>query len=268
MKKTCIILALFALTTQGQAQTERHSLEERQNMPIESEMTPLEKNVLHGWAWSLGAGLEVGGTAPLPIPREIRKIEEFNPLLNFYAEGVAEKQIYGYWYLRTGLRLEQKGMKTKARVKNYHMEMMADDGGYMEGAWTGHVETKVSNVYLTLPLMASYHFDDDHWEAHGGPYVSLLLHGAFSGSAYDGYIRHHDPTGEKAYVTHATYDFGDEVRHLAWGLQLGGTYRWNKRWGVTADMTWNFNNIFPADFESVTFDLYPIYAKLGLTYKL
>lgn len=211
--------------------------------------------------------MELGGTSPLPLPREIREIKSFNPLLNFYVEGMAEKHIDGAWHLRTGARLEQKGMKTKARVKNYHMEMTADDGGYMEGAWTGMVETEVRNMYLTIPVMASYHFEGDRWEAHAGPYISFLLNGGFEGAAYDGYIRHHDPTGEKAYVTHATYDFGSEERFFAWGLQLGGSYHWNKHWGVAADLTWNANGIFPHDFESITFALYPIYAKVGVNYR-
>ncbi|MBR1594049.1 MAG: PorT family protein [Alloprevotella sp.] len=267
-KRISTILLFSAAFCWAGAQTERHSLAERQANPVEQEQTAFERNVLHGWDWSVGAGMELGGMAPLPLPREIRKIESYNPLLNFYVEGVAEKRIEGAWHLRTGLRLEQKGMKTKARVKNYHMEMTADDGGYMEGAWTGMVETKAHNIYLTLPVTASYHFEDDRWEAHAGPYFSFLLNGGFNGAAYDGYIRHHDPTGEKAYVTHATYDFGDEERFFVWGLQLGGSYHWNRHWGVVADLAWNANGIFPGDFESITFALYPVYAKFGISYRL
>ena len=54
--------------------------------------------------------------------------------------------------MKLGVRLETKGMRTRARVKNYHMEMTADDGGYMVGAWTGHVSTKVRNANLTFPF--------------------------------------------------------------------------------------------------------------------
>lgn len=265
MKQYIILFCISALTLQMGAQ-KRHSLSERQVMPIEREKTAFEKEVLSGWEFSVGAGLELGGAAPMPMPREIRKIKSYNPMLNPYLEGIATRRIEGPLGIRTGLRLEQKGMITKAGVKNYHMEMTADDGGYMEGAWTGSVETKVRNIYLTLPIMVSYTFNDDRWEAHAGPYFSLLIDGNFSGAAYDGYIRHHDPTGEKAFVDHATYDFDSDLRTFVWGMQFGGSYRWSNRWSANADLNWGVNGIFPSDCQSVTFSLYPIYAKFGLSY--
>lgn len=226
----------------------------------------LLRAALRGWHVNVGAGFEIGGTSPLPLPRSIRKIESFNPLLNLYVEGIAHKKFTKHWGLATGLRFEIKGMKTKANVKDYHMEMTADDGGFMEGAWTGHVETKVRNTYLTLPVLATYTFNNDRWQVSAGPYVSVLLDGGFSGAAYDGYIRHHDPTGEKAYVTHATYNFSHDVRRWAWGLQVGGQFRAYKHLLVKVNLDWGFNSIFPADFESVTFKLYPIYGTLGFAY--
>lgn len=265
MRHYIIILSLFAVALSSSAQ-KRHSLSERQEMPIEREKTEFEKEYLSGWKFAVGVGLELGGAAPMPLPREIREIKSFNPMLNPYIEGIAMRNIDGPWGIRTGLRLEQKGMITKAGVKNYHMEMTADDGGYMEGAWTGNVKTKLRNIYLTLPIMASYTFNDERWEVHAGPYFSLLFDGNFSGSAYDGYIRHHDPTGEKAFVDHATYDFDSDLRDLIWGLQFGGSYRWNDNWAVNADLNWGVNGIFPSDFQCVTFSLYPIYGKLGLSY--
>jgi hypothetical protein len=94
----------------------------------------------------------------------------------------------------------------------------------------------------------------------------MLIDGNFSGAAYDGYIRHHDPTGEKAFVDHATYDFDSDLRTFVWGMQFGGSYRWSNRWSANADLNWGVNGIFPSDCQSVTFSLYPIYAKFGLSY--
>ena len=101
--------------------------------------------------------------------------------------------------------------------------MTADDGGYMEGAWTGHVMTKYKATYLTIPITLTYDVSP-RWILNTGPYFSLLLEGNFNGEAYNGYIRHHNPTGEKAYVSHATYDFGRKLRKFAWGWQIGGTF--------------------------------------------
>ena len=44
-------------------------------------------------------------------------------------------------------------MKTDATVKNYHMKMIASDGGEMEGQWTGGVTTTVKQSLLTIPVL-------------------------------------------------------------------------------------------------------------------
>ena len=60
---------------------------------------------LKGWNVRLSAGYLIGGTAPLPLPAEIRKIEGFNPGLNFMIEGDAEKKFKDTdWGVRFGLR--------------------------------------------------------------------------------------------------------------------------------------------------------------------
>ncbi len=225
------------------------------------------RNVLDGWLLTAGAGFQIGGTAPLPMPRSIRKIEGFNPLLCLSLEVQARKFFDddARWSASIGLRFEQKGMKTDASVKGYHMEMTADDGGYMEGDWTGRVKTHVRNSYLTMPLLVHYRLST-RWSVHAGPYVSLLLDGNFDGEAYDGYLRHHDPTGEKAYVTHATYDFEKDLRRWAWGVQAGASCILLPRLEATAQLTWGMNGIFPKNYSSVTFPLYPIYARIGLNY--
>lgn len=217
--------------------------------------------------FSAGAGFQIGGTAPLPMPRSIRKIERYNPLLCLSLDLQARKFLgdNARFAVSLGLRLEQKGMKTDASVKGYHMEMTADDGGYMEGDWTGRVKTHVRNSYLTVPVLFHYR-PSDRWNFHVGPYVSLLLDGDFDGEAYDGYLRHHDPTGEKAYVTHATYDFEDDLRRWAWGIQVGANCMISTRLEATAQLSWGLSSIFPKNYSSVTFALYPIYARIGLNY--
>lgn len=224
------------------------------------------KAALKGWHVKLSAGFNVGGTSPLPLPSEIRAIDSYNPTMCLSIEGAVQKRFdNSRWGALVGLRLETRGMKTDATVKNYHMEMTAHDGGYMEGAWTGHVKTKVRNTYLTVPILATYAIND-RWQVSAGPYLSWMYDGEFSGSAYDGYIRHHDPTGERAEVSEATYDFSDDLRHFQWGAQIGGEFKAYKHLSVNVNLLWGFNSIFPSDFESVTFDMYPIYANIGFSY--
>ena len=222
---------------------------------------------LKGWHVRLSAGFNVGGTSPLPLPREIRSIEGFNPGLNIALEGAVQKRFdKSKWGMLIGVRLESKGMSTDASTKNYHMEAVnADGSGRIVGAWTGKVKTEVHNNYLTFPILATYTFND-RWSLSAGPYLSWMFDGEFTGEAYDGYIRDQNPTGEKAEVTSATYDFSSDLRKFHWGLQAGGEFKAYRHLSVFANLQWGLNGIFPSDFSSVTFDLYPIYATVGFSY--
>lgn len=219
------------------------------------------------WVFRIAAGYNLGGSAPLPLPREIRSIDGFNPGLNYALEGSVQKRFKGTpWGVMLGLRLETKGMETDARVKNYHMEAVNSDGsGKVVGAWTGMVKTRVKNNYLSVPLLATYTIGD-RWTLSAGPYIAWMFDGEFTGEAYDGYIRDQNPTGEKAEVTSAVYDFSSDLESLHYGVQAGGEYRVTERFALYANLQWGLNGIFPSDFGSVTFDLYPIYATLGFAY--
>ncbi len=156
-------------------------------------------------------------------------------------------------------------MKTDATVKNYHMKMIASDGGEMEGQWTGGVTTTVKQSLLTIPVLAIYKVSK-RWELELGPWFSYLTSGEFFGTAYDGYIRDVDPTGEKVNVLSATYDFNNDLRSFQWGLQLGAQWRAFSHLNVTGNVTWGMMSIFKKDFDTITFDMYPIYANLGFAY--
>lgn len=225
----------------------------------------LLKAALQGWHIRLGVGYNLGGTAPLPIPVEIRGIEGFNPGLNLEVEGSVEKMFgKGDWGLRWGIRLETKGMTTNADTKNYYMEVKNGDG-IVSGYWTGKVETKVKNTYLTIPVLAVYRINE-RWNVSGGAFASYLLDGEFTGAAYDGYLREGDPTGEKTELDNAGYDFSSDLLKFHWGLQVGGEFKAYKHLAVFANLKWGLNGIFPGDYSSVTFALYPIYGTLGFTY--
>ena len=258
MKRTFIAFLIAIAAISVSAQTKK-------------EVSDTDKNLisaaLKGWHIRLSAGYNIGGTAPLPLPREIRGIESYNPGLNLAIEGTVEKKFgKGNWGLRWGVRLDTKGMTTKAETKNYHMEAWDTEGsGQIIGAFTGKVKTSVKNTYVTVPVLAVYNINK-RWNVSAGAYASYLLDGEFTGSAYDGYIREQNPTGEKAEVTRAEYDFSNDMRKFNWGLQAGGEYKAYKHLAVFANLQWAMNGIFPSDYGSVTFELYPIYGTLGFTY--
>ena len=75
-----------------------------------------------------------------------------------------------------------------------------------------------------------------------------------------------DPTGEKAEVSRASYDFSDDLRRFQWGVQVGAEWQAYKHLSVYADLTWGINSIFPKDFESISFAMYPVYLNAGFSY--
>lgn len=99
-----------------------------------------------------------------------------------------------------------------------------------------------------------------------GGYYSLLIDGDFSGTAYDGYLRKGDPTGEKVLVSEAAYDFSDYLRNNHFGLQMGAEWRAFTHLNIYSDFTWGLNNIFEDDFKSISFAMYPIYLNVGFAY--
>ena len=65
---------------------------------------------LHGWEYSIKAGFSIGGTAPLPLPEEIRSIDSYAPSIAISIEGNATKWFdeQKKWGMTVGERLEQK----------------------------------------------------------------------------------------------------------------------------------------------------------------
>lgn len=225
-------------------------------------------SALRGLEYRVKAGFNFGGVSPLPLPAEIREIKSFRPGMQISIEGDVIKWFNSDWALLMGIRLENKGMKTDARVKNYHMDMISNDPenpGHLIGAWTGYVKTDVKNSYLTFPIQALYQLSK-RWELKAGPYLSLVTSRDFSGSAYDGYIREGDPTGDKAMVSEATYDFSKDLRRFQWGVDVGAEWQAYKHLNVYADLTWGLNSIFKKGFESVSFDMYCIFLNFGFGY--
>lgn len=228
------------------------------------------KSALIGLEYEVKAGVSIGGTSPLPLPVEIRDISSYNPTLSVSLEGNVLKWLdrEKRWGVIVGIRLENKGMKTDARVKNYGMEIIGDGGEIVKGSWTGQVKTKVKNSYLTVPVLAAYKFNP-RFRMSLGPYFSYMMEGDFSGDVYDGYLREGDPTGNKVVFEDgksAPYNFSKNLRRFQWGAQVGAEWRAFKHLNVYADLTWGLNDIFRKDFETITFAMYPIYLNVGFGY--
>lgn len=216
------------------------------------------------------AGYAIGGTAPISMPAEIRKLYKYSVKPNITLALDAYKPLGGRWGLLAGFHYECKNMKTDADVKNYHMEMR-QGGRTISGMFTGGVVTKVDEWMVTLPLQATC--DLGKVRLKGGPYLSYVLSNSFSGYAYDGHIRMGDPTGNRVNIgsddsSRGTYDFSDDLRHLQFGVDFGADWYFSQRWGAYADVAWGLTGIFNSDFKTIEQTLYPIYGTIGVTYRL
>lgn len=219
--------------------------------------------------YEVNAGTNIGGASPLPLPAEIRKINSYNPELNLQIGATARKWLSSdrKWGIGVGIRVETKGMKTKATVKNYGMEII-DNGQTLKGRWTGRVETKYHSQQMVIPITAIYRLND-RITFNAGPYLSFAFENDFDGYVSDGYLRQDDPTGEKVSFTgdsRATYDFGENLRKFQWGGQVGMSWHAYKHLLINANLHWGFNGIFESSFKTISFSMYPIYLNVGFGY--
>lgn len=214
-------------------------------------------------------GTKIGGASPLGLPTEIRKINGFKPALPFF---IGAKVTYGIddnWGVQSGLIFEGKGMKTEATVKGYRTTFNADEdpSQNVRGYYYGDITTNVENLYLTIPVLATYQLSKN-WRLHAGPYVSFAVQRKFYGLATDGYIRDEDPTGEKVGIVDAAYDFSKQIRKVDIGMSIGGKYDINKKFYASAQLDYGFNSIMKTGFESISFNMHNIFMNIGVGMRL
>lgn len=247
-----ILFSLLALCLFGQSQAQKL----------------LENN-----SYYIRLGYNVGGTAPVGMPATIRSLSRYTLQPNLLIGADVHKHFGGgKWGLMVGLHLEQKDMKVDARVKNYHMAMRIGNEAPVRGVFTGQVVSEAGLGMVTIPVLATYDITPKV-RIKAGPYVSYAYQTEFSGYAYDGYIREKDPTGTKVMVgigdaANGTYDFSDSMRNLFFGIDVGADWYFSRRWGASIDLSWGLNGIFKRNFDVIDDTLYPIYANIGVTYKI
>lgn len=247
-----ILFSLLALCLFGQAQAQKL----------------LENN-----SYYIRLGYNVGGTAPVGMPATIRSLSRYTLQPNLLIGADVHKHFGGgKWGLMLGIHLEQKDMKVDAKVKNYHMAMRIGNEAPVRGVFTGQVVSEAGLGMVTIPVLATYDITPKV-RIKAGPYVSYAYQTEFSGYAYDGYIREKDPTGTKVMVgigdaANGTYDFSDSMRNLFFGIDVGADWYFSRRWGASIDLSWGLNGIFKSNFDVIDDTLYPIYANVGVTYKI
>ncbi len=215
--------------------------------------------------YRLRAGISIGGTAPLNIPQEIRKLEGYQPSLIPSIEFNAHYPLDKNWGIISGLRLEYKGMHTTANVKQWYVTMnvsRGDNPGEVKGYFTGTVELNSVNGYITIPLLLSYDLGT-HWRFGAGGFGAVAIDRNFTGEASDGDL--YDLMSHQ-YVESASFDFSNEVRHFDFGAQLSADWRITEKIAVSAQFAFSLTPLFNKDFHNVAYNLYNIYGNIGAAY--
>lgn len=222
-----------------------------------------------GWGYGYRLGFTIGGITPVPLPAEIREMMTFSP------NGAFMQEIYGYKLFKEkfgfyfGERLAVEGMNVEARVKNYHMSI-EQGGDYISGYFTGvdKTEAKLISVKIPIEFMARV---NSRLDLRVGPYIQINLHREFKGEVYDGYLRENTPTGQKVVFSDgskATYDFSEDVKKTCFGAEVAADFQIKNGFGIFANLDYGFRSVFPDDFETISFKMYPIFFSLGLSYRI
>ncbi|MCX2477024.1 outer membrane beta-barrel protein [Pedobacter sp. MC2016-05] len=214
---------------------------------------------------SLFIGYNFGGLAPVSFPENIRAINSYSP---GFSPAIGYEVIFRldeHWGIGSGMRLDYKGMSVRDSVQYFHTQVSVDDAS-VEGDFSGTNTTNVKNLYLSLPVYAVYQ-TDNHWTIKLGFYASRLIRPSFSGSVSDGYLRKGDSLGEKITITSATFNFDEKQRKTDFGLFAGGEKMVYKDFSVKADLQWGLRPVFPDSFTGISFNMYNIFATLGISYQ-
>jgi hypothetical protein len=233
--------------------------------PIQAQEQPVRH-----WTFTAFAGYNLGGTTPLPLPPEIRKIDSWSPGFSGTLAIHATRWINSKWGITSGLGIDLKGMTIRADVKYMMTHLVVGQGdntGSFSGMFSGKNKTKVRNGYVVLPLLAAWR-PVDRWTFRLGGYLASMRDARFEGTASDGHIRNGGPAGDRINIESATFDFSENVKKADAGLMASADWFFSRKMAVCGQLSWGLVPIFPADFNGIPYKMYNVYFTTGVAYKL
>ena len=209
------------------------------------------------WDYSVKIGLNLGGTMPVPLPANIIKIKSYSPYFVPTIEATAARRLDEKIAVSAGLRLDNKGMKSTAEVKEYQMNI-----GNLRGKFNGIVDTEMSANYIGLPVLAHYAFTNI-FSVYAGGYYAYMLNGEFKGTAVKGYMNYE---GNKP-MENEHYNFSNHLRNHDAGLIIGlNLMPFAKRILFSFDFNYGLLSVFPDNFNDVAYDMQNVYGKFSAGY--
>jgi hypothetical protein len=210
------------------------------------------------WDFFAKIGINLGGTMPRPMPSSISKVESYRPSLAPTIETETLRWLSKKIGVSTGLRFENKGMKSTALVKEYSMNIEK-----FHGKFRGIVDTEMNFNYLGLPILAHYAFTEN-FSVYAGAYYAYLLSGEFKGSTSEGILNSGSfPTP----IDRGEYDFSNELRNYDVGLSIGLNFLpYNEHFLFSFDFNYGLVSVFPSDFNGISDDMQNVYGKISIGY--
>ena len=220
-------------------------------------------------------GYVIGGTSPVPLPAEIRKINGFRPKGGIGIGVDGYRMFSKRWGVSAGLHFFWEGFHTSANVKNYYV-WLEQEGEITKGYFTGTNATNTEMWGLTLPLLATFRMSP-RWNVSVGPFLSCYFKQTFDGEVYDndegvGYLREDNPVGTKILITRENPtpypdNFADNMLPVTVGMEFCFDWKAMRHMNVFGSLDWGLTDIWQHDFEAISFRMYPIYATLGVAYR-
>lgn len=209
-------------------------------------------------------GYNIGGLAPLSLPNTIRKINSYAPNTSPSFGYELNYRFQKRWGIAVGIRMDWKGMKVQDSVQYFHT-LVSIDNAAIEGDFSGTNTTNVRNIYLAVPIQATF-FSSNNWRLKLGIYLAHLIRPSFYGSVSDGYLRKGDSLGEKIIIDYASFNFNENQRTFDFGMAAGAEKLVYKKIAVKADLQWGLQPVFPNSFNGISFNMYNIFGTLGIAY--
>lgn len=215
--------------------------------------------------WGVSAGLNIGATAPLPIPSALTKMYAWYPNINPSAKlwGLYRLKKHSPWGLSFALEAERKSFSATTLLTDLEMSLPESDD---VGRFSGNQNVSIATSYLTLPIGLDLALLRGrlHFRLEG--YASLLMSSKFTVKLDgDGTI-----DGEALAPGEILYfDFDDQIRPYDLGLRFGAKYYFTRRLGAEVQLSYGLTPATKSSFSNMLpRGLNHIYGYAGLSYRI
>jgi len=212
------------------------------------------------------AGLNLGMTTSIGVPRETRSISVSPYNFNFAVGVLTSKRFSKNWGIMTGLRVERKGGNNNVYMENYYTKVHFDGAEKeTQGYYTGRSQGKHDVYALTLPLGIMLQKSQKS-SLSFGPYFSWQFSRFRQGTSSRGTIRE-SVFSPLIPVDNSVTDNSHNVSKWDFGADLTYTRQlWHKLYMVF-DFSWGLVNQWDGSDYGMKKNIYNIYGQLGFGWK-